>query len=297
MKNNSEKLLLIISIIFIILGVGIFLYPSISNYLAEKNHIDIIRNYDDLIVKIDEEKINEEKEKAKIYNENLSGDPVHDPFVIGSGYALPENYKEVLNIAGDSVMGYVEIPKISVYLPIYHGTSDDVLEKGVGHIQNTSVPIGGKSAHSVLTGHTGLPNAELFTRLDELGIGDIFYIHVLDDVLTYKVFETKVILPDKIDELQILNGKDYITLVTCTPYGVNSHRLLVKAERVEYEEYSVTKSTTDEKGTDTKKESPSKHYYLTGTQIGIVLLVLILTIVSIIGISIRRKKNLYRIKK
>lgn len=297
MKNNSEKLLLIISIIFIILGVGIFLYPSISNYLAEKNHIDIIRNYDDLIVKIDEEKINEEKEKAKIYNENLSGDPVHDPFVIGSGYALPENYKEVLNIAGDSVMGYVEIPKISVYLPIYHGTSDEVLEKGVGHIQNTSVPIGGKSTHSVLTGHTGLPNAELFTRLDELGIGDIFYIHVLDDVLTYKVFETKVILPDKIDELQILNGKDYITLVTCTPYGVNSHRLLVKAERVEYEEYSVTKSTTDEEGTDTKKESSSKHYYLTGTQIGIVLLVLILTIVSIIGISIRRKKNLYRIKK
>lgn len=297
MKNNSEKLLLIISIIFIILGVGIFLYPSISNYLAEKNHIDIIRNYDDLIVKIDEEKINEEKEKAKIYNENLSGDPVHDPFVIGSGYALPENYKEVLNVGDDGVMGYVEIPKISVYLPIYHGTSDDVLEKGVGHIQNTSVPIGGKSAHSVLTGHTGLPNAELFTRLDELGIGDIFYIHVLDDVLTYKVFETKVILPDKIDELQILNGKDYITLVTCTPYGVNSHRLLVKAERVEYEEYSVTKSTTDEEGTDTKKESPSKHYYLTGTQIGFVLLVLILTIVSIIGISIRRKKNLYKIKK
>ena len=297
MKNNSEKLLLIISIIFIILGVGIFLYPSISNYLAEKNHIDIIRNYDNLIVKINEEKINEEKEKARIYNENLSGDPVHDPFVKGSGYALPENYKEVLNVSDDGVMGYVEIPKISVYLPIYHGTSDEVLEKGVGHIQNTSVPIGGKSTHSVLTGHTGLPNAELFTRLDELGIGDIFYIHVLDDVLTYKVFETKVILPDKIDELQILNGKDYITLVTCTPYGVNSHRLLVKAERVEYEEYSVTKSTTDEEGTDTKKESPSKHYYLTGTQIGIVLLVLILTIVSIIGISIRRKKNLYRIKK
>ena len=297
MKNNSEKLLLIISIIFIILGVGIFLYPSISNYLAEKNHIDIIRNYDNLIVKINEEKINEEKEKARIYNENLSGDPVHDPFVIGSGYALPENYKEVLNVSDDGVMGYVEIPKISVYLPIYHGTSDEVLEKGVGHIQNTSVPIGGNSTHSILTGHTGLPNAELFTRLDELEIGDIFYIHVLDDVLTYKVFETKVILPDKIDELRILNGKDYVTLVTCTPYGVNSHRLLVKAERVEYEEYSVTKSTTDEEGTDTKKESPSKHYYLTGTQIGIVLLVLILTIVSIIGISIRRKKNLYRIKK
>ena len=297
MKNNSEKLLLIISIIFIILGVGIFLYPSISNYLAEKNHIDIIRNYDNLIVKIDEEKINEEKEKARIYNENLSGDPVHDPFVIGSGYALPENYKEVLNVSDDGVMGYVEIPKISVYLPIYHGTSDEVLEKGVGHIQNTSVPIGGNSTHSILTGHTGLPNAELFTRLDELGIGDIFYIHVLDDVLTYKVFETKVILPDKIDELRILNGKDYVTLVTCTPYGVNSHRLLVKAERVEYEEYFANKDNTNNEGTNTKTENVSKHYYLTGAQIGIVLLVLILTIVSIIGISIRRKKNLYRIKK
>ena len=297
MKNNSEKLLLIISIIFIILGIGIFLYPSISNYLAEKNHIDIIRNYDDLIVKIDEEKINEEKEKAKIYNENLSGDPVHDPFIIGSGYALPENYKEVLNVSDDGVMGYVEIPKISVYLPIYHGTSDEVLEKGVGHIQNTSVPIGGNSTHSILTGHTGLPNAELFTRLDELEIGDMFYIHVLDDVLTYKVFETKVILPDKIDELRILNGKDYVTLVTCTPYGVNSHRLLVKAERVEYEEYSVSKFDINEDGTSTKAKNVSKHYYLTGTQIGIVLLILILTIISIIGITIRKKKNLYKLKK
>ncbi len=297
MKNNSEKLLLIISIIFIILGVGIFLYPSISNYLAEKNHIDIIRNYDNLIVKINEEKINEEKEKARIYNENLSGDPVHDPFVIGSGYALPENYKEVLNVSDDGVMGYVEIPKISVYLPIYHGTSDEVLEKGVGHIQNTSVPIGGNSTHSILTGHTGLPNAELFTRLDELGIDDIFYIHVLGDVLTYKVFETKVILPDKIDELQILNGKDYVTLVTCTPYGVNSHRLLVKAERVEYEEYSTGKSNTNSEETPSKTENISKHYYLTGTQIGIVILALILMITVIIIVSMRNKKNKYKIKK
>lgn len=297
MKNNSEKLLLIISIIFIILGVGIFLYPSISNYLAEKNHIDIIRNYDNLIVKINEEKINEEKEKARIYNENLSGDPVHDPFVIGSGYALPENYKEVLNVSDDGVMGYVEIPKISVYLPIYHGTSDEVLEKGVGHIQNTSVPIGGNSTHSILTGHTGLPNAELFTRLDELGIDDIFYIHVLGDVLTYKVFETKVILPDKIDELRILNGKDYVTLVTCTPYGVNSHRLLVKAERVEYEEYFANKDNTNNEGTNTKTENVSKHYYLTGTQIGIVILALILMITVIIIVSMRNKKNKYKIKK
>lgn len=292
MKNNSEKILFIIALVFIILGVGIFLYPSISNYLAQKNHVDIIRNYDELIVNIDESKINEEKQKAITYNENLSGDPVHDPFVLGSGYALPQNYKEVLNIAEDGVMGYIEIPKISVYLPIYHGTSDEVLEKGVGHIQNTSVPVGGDSTHSVLTGHTGLPNAELFTRLDELVIDDIFFIHVLNDVLVYKVYEIKVILPDNIDELQILNGEDYVTLVTCTPYGVNSHRLLVKAERIEYDEEIVEDSykiSENEQKTNNEITNVNKHYYLTGTQIGIVVLVCVLVIIAIFTIVIKRR--------
>lgn len=291
MKNNSEKILLIIASFFIILGVGIFLYPSISNYLAKKNNVDIIRNYDEVIVETDDDKLLEEKEKAQIYNENLSGDPVHDPFVMGSGYALPDNYKEVLNIANDSVMGYLEIPKISIYLPIYHGTSEETLEKGVGHIQNTSVPVGGKSTHSVLTGHTGLPNAELFTRLDELNVDDIFYIHVLNDVLTYKVYETKIILPDKIDELQILNEKDFVTLVTCTPYGVNSHRLLVKAERVEFEEY-VENKNEDNKEIEKESTNINRYYYLTGTQIGITVLFGLLMIIVIIVLSrIWREKN------
>ena len=155
-------------------------------------HKEISKDHYALIggrVKIGEDSLKKEKEKAQTYNENLSGDPVHDPFVFGSGYALPENYKEVLNLSEDGIMGYIQIPKILVDLPIYHGTSEEVLEKGVGHIQNTSVPIGGNSTHSVLTGHTGLPNAELFTRLDELVVGDIFYIHVLNEILTYKVYE------------------------------------------------------------------------------------------------------------
>lgn len=287
MKNNNDKILLIIALIFILVGTGIFLYPSISNYLAEKNQVEAIRNYDELVVNLDKASLEEEKNKAKIYNENLSGDPVHDPFVQGSGYALPENYKEVLNFAGDGVMGYIDIPKISVYLPIYHGTSEEALEKGVGHIQNTSVPIGGSSTQSVLTGHTGLPNAELFTRLDELVVGDIFYIHVLEDVLTYKVYETKVILPDKIDELQISNGKDLVTLVTCTPYGVNSHRLLVKAERTEYEEYNKLELSKDEEKTQNKNH---KQYYLTGVQIGIVIFVAILLIIIPV-ILMKRRKN------
>ena len=296
---KSEKILLIIAIIFIIVGTGIFLYPSISNYFAEKNHVEAIRNYDKMVVKIGEDSLKKEKEKAQTYNENLSGDPVHDPFVLGSGYALPENYKEVLNISGDGIMGYIQIPKISVDLPIYHGTSEEVLEKGVGHIQNTSVPIGGNSTHSVLTGHTGLPNAELFTRLDELVVGDIFYIHVLNDILTYKVYEIKVVLPDKIDELRITSGEDLVTLVTCTPYGVNSHRLLVKAKRVEYEDYTEnnnsgnTTETSNNSNTinnvETKKTN--KQYYLTGIQIGTVILIIVLITTLIVGIIIKRSKK------
>lgn len=294
---KSEKILLIIAIIFIIVGTGIFLYPSISNYFAEKNHVEAIRNYDKMVVKIGEDSLKKEKEKAQTYNENLSGDPVHDPFVFGSGYALPENYKEVLNISGDGIMGYIQIPKISVDLPIYHGTSEEVLEKGVGHIQNTSVPIGGNSTHSVLTGHTGLPNAELFTRLDELVVGDIFYIHVLNDILTYKVYEIKVVLPDNISELQITNGNDFVTLVTCTPYGVNSHRLLVKAERVEYEDYTENNGNTTEvsnnsntiNNVETKKTN--KQYYLTGIQIGTVILIIVLITTLIVGIIIKRSKK------
>lgn len=296
---KSEKILLIIAIIFIIVGTGIFLYPSISNYFAEKNHVEAIRNYDKIVVGIGEDSLKEEKEKAQTYNENLSGDPVHDPFVFGSGYALPENYKEVLNISGDGIMGYIQIPKISVDLPIYHGTSEEVLEKGVGHIQNTSVPIGGNSTHSVLTGHTGLPNAELFTRLDELVVGDIFYIHVLNDILTYKVYEIKVVLPDNIDELRITSGEDLVTLVTCTPYGVNSHRLLVKAKRVEYEDYTEnnnsgnTTETSNNSNTinnvETKKTN--KQYYLTGIQIGTVILIIVLITTLIVGIIIKRSKK------
>lgn len=290
--NKLDTILLIISLVFILGGSCIFLYPNVSNYLAEKNQVESIRKYDEMVVKIDEKGLEEEKQKARTYNENLSGEPVHDPFIEGSGYALPENYKEVLNISEDGIMAYVEIPKISVYLPIYHGTSSEVLEKGVGHVQSTSVPIGGESTHSVLTGHTGLPSAELFTRLDELVVGDIFYIHVLDDVLTYKIYETKVILPDKIDELQITSGHDYVTLVTCTPYGVNSHRLLVKAERTEYKEYNAkSDSVLGDNSVNESSNKKGKSYYLEGVEIGIVIFVIIMIVVFILKMLIKRRKR------
>ena len=295
-ENKLDTILLIISLVFILGGSCIFLYPNVSNYLAEKNQVESIRKYDEMVVKVDEKGLEEEKQKARTYNENLSGEPVHDPFIEGSGYALPENYKEVLNISEDGIMAYIEIPKISVYLPIYHGTSSEVLEKGVGHVQSTSVPIGGESTHSVLTGHTGLPSAELFTRLDELVVGYIFYIHVLDDVLTYKIYETKVILPDKIDELQITSGHDYVTLVTCTPYGVNSHRLLVKAERTEYIEYEESTSSSEnisefDENSKVESSNKGKNYYLTGVEIGAVIFVTILIVILILTMLIKKKKT------
>ena len=172
-----------------------------------------------------------ELEKAKIYNENLAGDPVYDPFVKGSGYALPDNYLEVLNI-NNNIMGYITIPKISLKLPIYHGTSSEVLEKGIGHIETTALPIGGTSRHSVLTGHRGLPTARLFSDLDKLEIGDYIYINILDEILTYEVYDLEVIEPTEIEHLRPIKNRDLITLVTCTPYGINTHRLLVHTERV-----------------------------------------------------------------
>lgn len=166
------------------------------------------------------------------YNENLSGDPVKDPFVRGSGYALPENYDDVLNV--DGVMGYIEIPKIGVKLPIYHGTSEEVLERGAGHIESTALPIGGAYRHSVISGHRGLPSAELFTRLDEMELGDIFFIHVLGQRLAYEVDQITTIEPTELDSIMPIPDRDLVTLLTCTPYGINSHRLLVRGSRTEY---------------------------------------------------------------
>ncbi len=232
-KNKNDICLLIIAIISLIFGLVILFYPTVSNYLEEQNQIQVIQKYEEKISSsISEDMIEEELKKAETYNYNLSGEKIHDPFIYGSGYAMPENYLEILNIK-DGVMGYIEIPKISLNLPIYHGTSQEVLEKGVGHIEVTTLPIGGTSRHCVLTGHRGLPSAKLFTELDKLQQGDYFNIHILNKVLSYKIYNIEVIEPTEIEKLQIIPNRDLVTLITCTPYGVNTHRLLVHAERTE----------------------------------------------------------------
>lgn len=238
-KKKLNLLLLLAPVLLFAAGAGIFLYPAISNYLAERQQSDVIHTYQAKVDEMEQEKLDEAWQEAVEYNENLAGDPVHDPFVMGSGYVLPDNYEDVLNINGDGVMGYVEIPKIDVYLPIYHGTSEEVLEEGAGHLEMTALPIGGENRHPVISAHRGLPSAELFTRLDEMETGDEFYIHVLDETLAYEVDQIEVILPEELSLLQPEEDRDLLTLLTCTPYAVNTHRLLVRGTRVPYVESAV----------------------------------------------------------
>ena len=255
-------------------GAAVFCYPAISNYLNQKNQSRVVQTYEETVAAQDDALLAEEWAKAEEYNENLAGDPVHDPFVPGSGYALPDNYLDVLNI--DGVMGRITIPKIGVDLPVYHGTEAETLEKGVGHMESTSLPIGGEYRHAVLTGHRGLPSAELFTRLDELEPGDQFYLHILDATLAYQVDQILTVEPQELETLVAEPGQDYVTLVTCTPYGVNTHRLLVRGTRVPYvpeAEQSAQTSTVHLLGGET-----TTRYFLIGSLFGIGLLYLIIAV-------------------
>lgn len=255
-------------------GAAVFCYPAVSNYLNQKNQSRVVQTYKETVAAQDDALLAEEWAKAEEYNENLAGDPVHDPFVPGSGYALPDNYLDVLNI--DGVMGRITIPKIGVDLPVYHGTEAETLEKGVGHMESTSLPIGGEYRHAVLTGHRGLPSAELFTRLDELEPGDQFYLHVLDATLAYQVDQILTVEPQELETLVAEPGQDYVTLVTCTPYGVNTHRLLVRGTRVPYvpeAEQSAQTSTVHLLGGET-----TTRYFLIGSLFGIGLLYLIIAV-------------------
>ena len=222
----------VIIITAVLLGVGALAYPSVSDYLARKNGSEIVQDYTKKISELDEEEKNRIWAEAESYNGSLNDRPLHDFFLEGAVAEVPEEYKRTLNING--IIGYVDIPKLDVYLPIYHGTGDDVLNKGAGHLEGSALPIGGSFRHSVITGHSGLVHAKMFTDLPALAAGDLFYIHVLDEILAYEVDKISVIEPENTDELAPFEGKDYCTLLTCTPYGINTHRLLVRGERVDY---------------------------------------------------------------
>lgn len=243
-----KKALPTLLIIFVFLaGIAVFLYPTVSNYLYKKNSSKAITSHAENLSKLSPEVIAEEKEAVRRYNKSLFENAVvlTDPFDPDAYPITDGEYTELL--AFDDVMAYIEIPAIGVYLPIYHGTEEETLLIGVGHLENTSLPAGGESTHAVLSAHCGLPSARLFTDLNLLKEGSLFHIHVLDEILTYQVYEIETVNPDDSSSLFIKEGEDIATLITCTPYGKNTHRLLVHGKRIEENEDTLIEEPKIEK--------------------------------------------------
>ncbi|KAF1294394.1 class C sortase [Candidatus Enterococcus leclercqii] len=223
---------ILIGALALLVGIAILAYPHVSSYFNEKNSSYVAEGYQEKVQQLTEEKRVAALKEAQVYNENLTGRPVHDPFVPGSGVAMPDNYYKVLNV--DGMMGVLEIPKINVKLTILHGTSEQVLKKTAGHMEGSTLPVGGESSHAVITGHTGLSHAKIFTNLIDLELRDMFYLQVLGETMAYQIDQIKVIEPKYTEDLKVIPGEDHVTLLTCTPYSVNSHRLLVRGIRVPY---------------------------------------------------------------
>ena len=228
MKKKSSFVTAILIAAFFI-GALLLLYPTISDFWNSFHQSRAIASYAEQVADLDENAYDRLWEDARTYNKTL-GDRMNR-FVMAE--EQKKAYAALLNIADNGVMGYIEIPKVRCNLPVYHGTDEAVLQVAIGHVPGSSLPVGGESTHCVLSGHRGLPSAKLFTNLDELETGDVFMLRVLDETLTYEVDQIRTVLPNELGDLAIVEGEDYCTLVTCTPYGINSHRLLVRGHRVE----------------------------------------------------------------
>lgn len=280
MKKKSSK---IVIILIFLAGLSLLLYPLVANQWNNHRQKQLISNYESVVA--DKEAAGNidyaaEMKKAEAYNDALLPSILPDSFAVAEAQTEADSsYENSLNIAGDGMMGIVEIPKIDIKLPIYHGTSDEVLQKAAGHLEGSSLPIGGESTHAVISAHRGLPSASLFTDLDQLEIGDHFLIHVLDETLCYEVDQILVVDPEDTSALAVEDGEDLVTLLTCTPYGVNTQRLMVRGHRVPYEEQAVADEQTPLSGLSLHTN------YLLWVVVGIVI-----TGVFILILFIREKK-------
>ena len=277
------------SILIIICGILLASYPWISNYVNERAADGEINVYEENVQNMDEEKLKEYLLDAQEYNAALLDTRIAliDPFDAEFNKLYKDTpYNNLLNYDSQGIMGFLEIPAIKVKLPIYHGTSPAVLQKGVGHLEGSSLPVGGESTHSILTGHTGLNKAKLFTDLTSVQKGDMFFVSVLGRKMAYVVDDINVVLPDDTSRLQVVEGKDYVTLITCTPYGVNDHRLLVRGVRTEYtaEEYE------GEQKKDSTKDSLWISAYKKALAIGVVA-VIVLAILLAASQKVRSRKE------
>lgn len=229
MKKKTSNLITIILILILLAGLSLLLYPTVSDYWNSFHQSRAIASYAEQVAEIDSDTYEQLWADAQAYNRSLIGK-------VGRYDMTDEErakYESLLDVSGNGIIGYIEIPSIKCSLPIYHGTDEAILQIAVGHIEGTSLPVGGSGTHCVLSGHRGLPSARLFTDLDKMVVGDTFMMRVLDETLTYEVDQIRIVLPNEMDDLEIEEGKDYCTLVTCTPYGINSHRLLVRGHRIE----------------------------------------------------------------
>ncbi|MCI9514971.1 MAG: class C sortase [Oscillospiraceae bacterium] len=229
MKKHLSTILLVLALL---VGAALLLYPTASDYWNSFHQSQAIATYAEEVAgltTVDYEKV---WLSAVAYNERMSA--AGNPFILSEEQW--EEYLKELNVSGSGIMGYIEIPKIECSLPIYHGTDESVLQIAIGHIEGTSLPVGGAGTHCALSGHRGLPSAKLFTHLDQLSEGDVFMLRVLNETLTYEVDQIHIVLPQEVDDLAMVPGRDFCTLVTCTPYGINSHRLLVRGKRIENSE-------------------------------------------------------------
>ncbi len=233
-----KRKLAIFGIVLIFLaGIGVLSYPLVSSVINNYVSRSSVEEYSKKVAQLPSEKAEELIEQAQKYNSSLSNNLIlTDPFDQEAFQKIGSDYENVLNIDDSGLIGYIDIPKINVYLPIYHGTDSEVLAKGAGHMQNTSFPVGGASTHAVISAHTAYPGETFFDYLTDMEVGDEFYIHILDRTLKYEVDKIEVILPEEVNSLRIVDGEDLVTLLTCTPYSVNTHRLLVRGKRVEYDD-------------------------------------------------------------
>ncbi len=226
MKKKSKVGILLVLMLFV--GICVLIYPTVSQYWNTKTQSRAVENYQDVLASLKKEDYTAYFEAAHQYNRDLNalGFPLLD-------YGELDNYEKILNVAGNGVMGFITIEKLGVELPVYHSVRSEILNIAVGHLEGTSLPVGGEGTHCVLSAHRGLPHAKLFTDLDKMELGDIFTVTVLNQTVTYQVDQIKVVKPDVLEDIYVVDGQDYCTLLTCTPYGINSHRLLVRGSRVE----------------------------------------------------------------
>lgn len=281
----KRVILWIVTILLIIVSIGLAGYPFISDYVNSINVQGQGVIYNEQVENVDEADYQQILENARIYNAGLVGTSVvNDPFE--KVFSYPDDYMDMLSIEGTDVMASISIPKINVNLPIYHGTSDKILKEGVGHLSSSSLPVGGKGTHCILTGHTGYSTLRLFSDVDQLEEGDVFFITVLKEKLAYRVYAKDIILPEKTESLQIDPEEDYCTLVTCFPFGVNTHRLLIKGTRIDLEE---GEKIAENEGTG---ESTWDQEYKKAIILGVALLFAILFVFFLIRFIINRiKKN------